>query len=62
MGYMSVGNLSIHADLLEFVNDQLLAGTSISSQDFWQGFDEAVHKLAQRIGLYWHIVQSCRQK
>ena len=48
MGYMSVGNLSIHADLLEFVNDQLLAGTSISSQDFWQGFDEAVHKLAPK--------------
>ena len=48
MGYMSVGNLSIHADLLEFVNDQLLADTSISSQDFWQGFDEAVHKLAPK--------------
>ena len=48
MGYMSVGNLSIHADLLEFVNEQLLAGTSISSQDFWQGFDEAVHKLAPK--------------
>ena len=48
MGYMSVGNLSIHADLLEFVNDQLLASTSISSQDFWQGFDEAVHKLAPK--------------
>ena len=48
MGYMSVGNLSIHADLLEFVNDQLLAGTSISSQDFWLGFDEAVHKLAPK--------------
>ena len=48
MGYMSVGNLSIHADLLEFVNDQLLAGTSISIQDFWQGFDEAVHKLAPK--------------
>lgn len=46
MGYISVGNLAVSADLYEFVNQELLAGTSVSTTHFWQGFDEAVHQLA----------------
>ena len=48
MGYISVGNLAIAADLHEFVNNQLLAGTNLSQDAFWAGFDEAVHALAPR--------------
>ena len=48
MGYISVGNLAVAADLHEFVNNQLLAGTSLSQDAFWAGFDEAVHALAPR--------------
>ena len=48
MGYISVGNLAVSADLYEFVNQELLAGTSVSTTHFWQGFDEAVHHLAPK--------------
>lgn len=48
MGYLSIGNLSIAADLHRFVNEELLAGTSLSAEAFWAGFDEAVHALAPR--------------
>ena len=48
MGYISVGNLAVSADLYEFVNQELLAGTSVSTTHFWQGFDEAVHQLAPK--------------
>ena len=48
MGYIAVGNLAVAADLHEFVNNSLLAGTSLSADQFWHGFDEAVHKLAPK--------------
>ena len=48
MGYLSVGNLAIAADLHSFVTDELLAGTNLSPDAFWAGFDEAVHALAPR--------------
>ena len=48
MGYISVGNLAIAADLHAFVSDELLTGTSLSADQFWAGFDEAVHALAPR--------------
>ena len=46
MGYISVGRLSIAADLYDFVNQDLLEGLPLSSDAFWAGFDEAVHDLA----------------
>ncbi|MGC6516920.1 MAG: malate synthase G [Candidatus Puniceispirillaceae bacterium] len=48
MGYIAVGNLAVAADLHEFVNNSLLAGTSLSADQFWSGFDEAVHRLAPK--------------
>ena len=39
MGYISVGNLAVSADLYEFVNQELLAGTSVLPTHFWQGFE-----------------------
>ncbi len=48
MGYIVQGNLSVDAELLAFVNDALLPGASIEPSYFWQGFDNAVHKLASR--------------
>ena len=48
MGYISVGKLAIAADLYEFVNQELLSGLTISSDDFWAGFDKAVHELAPK--------------
>ena len=48
MGYISVGKLSVAADLHKFVETELLAGLPIAAADFWAGFDEAVHKLAPK--------------
>ena len=48
MGYIVQGNLSVDATLLAFVNDVLLPAASIEPSSFWQGFDNAVHKLAPR--------------
>ena len=46
--YQKVNNLNISKKLLNFVNDELLKGTNISSQKFWLGFDKIVHDLATR--------------
>ncbi len=44
--YQNVNNLKVSDELLSFVNDELLKETSISPEDFWQGFDNIVHELS----------------
>lgn len=46
--FTNCGNLTVNTDLYNFVNDELLKGTSISTDHFWAGFDKAVHALAPR--------------
>ena len=46
--YVSRGGLSIAAELSQFVNNELLAGIGITPDQFWDGFDSAVHALAPR--------------
>ena len=36
------GNLSVSADLADFVETELLAVTGLKPDDFWSGFNEAV--------------------
>ena len=48
MGYIVQGKLSVDAELLAFVNDELLPAASLDPSTFWQGFDASVHKLAPR--------------
>ena len=48
INYQSVYNLKVSADLLSFVNDELLVNTSISPEKFWTGLDKTVHELAPR--------------
>ena len=45
---ISHGGLTIATELYNFVNDDLLNGADISSQEFWDGFDAAVHDLAPK--------------
>ena len=40
------GGLKIATELYNFVNDDLLRDASITQNEFWDGFDTAVHKLA----------------
>ncbi len=44
--YQNVNNLKISEELLSFVNKELLKDLDISSEKFWEGFDNAVHYLA----------------
>ena len=46
--YQNVKNLKISDELLSFVNKELLEDLDISSEKFWEGFDNAVHDLAPK--------------
>ncbi len=46
--YTKVHNLSVSNDLLDFINNDLLKGTKISTEKFWKGFDTTVHELAPK--------------
>ena len=44
--YTKIYNLTVSNELLNFVNEELLKDTNISSEKFWKGFDAVVHELA----------------
>ena len=46
--YQSINNLKVSKKLLSFVNDELLNETNISPEEFWLGFDKAVHELTPK--------------
>ena len=46
--YTKIHDLSISNNLLNFVNEELLKDTNISSEKFWEGFDRVVHELAPK--------------
>ena len=46
--YVARGNLSVARELADFVDTQLLEGSGIKADSFWDGFDAAVHRLAPR--------------
>ena len=46
--YINIQNLKVSEKLLNFVNNELLKSTEITPENFWKGFDQAVHELASR--------------
>jgi malate synthase len=46
--YIKIQNLSVSKKLFNFVNEELLKDTNISSEKFWKGFDRAVHELSPK--------------
>ena len=46
--YTTIHNLSVSNELLNFINNELLKNTNISSEKFWVGFDKMVHELAPK--------------
>ena len=46
--YTKIHNLSVSNKLLNFINEELLKDTNISSEKFWEGFDRAVHELTPK--------------
>ena len=46
--YISLGKLSIASHLLDFVNNELLPGTGVKKENFWNGLDKCTHELAPK--------------
>jgi len=46
--YISLGQLSIASELLDFVNNELLPGTNVTKENFWSGLDKSAHELAPK--------------
>ena len=44
--YKNIENLKVSEILADFVNKELLEGTNLKPEKFWEGFDKAVHDLA----------------
>ncbi|MBK68909.1 MAG: malate synthase G [Legionellales bacterium] len=43
--FIKINNLSVSKNLLDFVGNELLPGTKISTKKFWEGFDRVTHEL-----------------
>jgi len=46
--YLKIKNLSVSKNLANFINKELLPGTKISKERFWNGFNKYVHILAPK--------------
>ena len=46
--YISLGRLSFASELVDFVNNELLPGTGVTKENFWNGLDKCVHELAPK--------------
>ncbi len=46
--FVKINNLSVAKVLFDFVDKELLKGTEISTEKFWQGFDRVIHELAPK--------------
>ena len=46
--YIKFKNLSISKKLFNFINKELLPGTKIKKNNFWDGFNAAIHKLTPK--------------
>ncbi len=46
--YLKIKNLSVSENLANFINKELLPGTKINKEKFWQDFDKCVHELAPK--------------
>lgn len=46
--YVKSGNLQVAKELYEFINSEVLPGSNVDQQDFWNGFGQLVHDLAPK--------------
>jgi malate synthase len=46
--YLKIKNLSVSKDLANFVNKDLLPGTKVNKEKFWNAFDKCIHELAPK--------------
>ncbi len=48
MEKININNLSVDKNLLNFINDEVIPGTNINNEKFWESFSEVVHSLAPK--------------
>ena len=60
--YVSLGKLSIASELLNFVNNELLPGTGITKENFWNGLDKYSHELAKKNKKLLEIRENLQKK
>ena len=46
MSLIDKNGLKISSELFDFINNEIIPGTTIKVDEFWHGFAEAVHILA----------------
>ena len=46
MSFTEKNGLKINTKLLNFVNNEIIPGTNIKSEEFWTSFGKIVHELA----------------
>jgi malate synthase len=46
--YKNIGNLKVSEILADFVNKELLEGTNLKPEKFWEGFEKVIHELAPK--------------
>ena len=48
MSYTEKNQLKINNNLFKFINEEVIPGTNLNSDHFWEKFSEAVHFLAPK--------------
>ena len=46
--YVKINNLQVSNDLSEFVNNELLKGTNVTAEKFWNGFEKSINELTPK--------------
>ena len=46
MDIIEKNGLKINSLLFKFINDEVIPGTNIDTEDFWNNFERIVHELA----------------
>ncbi len=46
--YTNIQNLSVSEDLYNFINNEVIPGTSITEENFWNGFNKVCHELGPK--------------
>ena len=46
MSITEKNGLKINSKLFDFINNEVLPGTNVKSDEFWSDFEKAVHNLA----------------
>ena len=60
--YIKIHNLSVAKELADFVKNELLLDTKVGPDEFWKGFDRAVHELAPKNKKLLEIRETLQQE